>query len=69
LTMDVILLTVTDRRLIRPLVREGAPHGQDNNRQTGTNILAMSPRGGSTPRLITGRNVTLIVTYESDICA
>jgi hypothetical protein len=31
LTMDLILLTVADKRQTRPLVREGAPHQQTRN--------------------------------------
>jgi hypothetical protein len=31
---ELILPTITDKRQTRPLVREGAPHGQDSNIQT-----------------------------------
>jgi hypothetical protein len=31
---ELILPTMTDKRQTRPLVREGAPHGEDSNFQT-----------------------------------
>jgi hypothetical protein len=42
--MDLILLTVTDRKQTQPLIREGASHGQDSNRRTGTNIWLLSQK-------------------------
>jgi hypothetical protein len=38
LTLDLILLTMIDKWQTRPLVREGAPYGQDSNFQTRMNI-------------------------------
>jgi hypothetical protein len=40
----VLLSTAADTGQIRPLVREGAPHGQDSNRQTGTNVWSWVPK-------------------------
>jgi hypothetical protein len=53
LTNDLLLLTDSDKRQTRPLVREGAPYGQDSNFHTRINIW------GSTPRLTVSCNVTL----------
>jgi hypothetical protein len=44
LTID-LLLTITDKRLTCPLVREVAPHGQDSNLQTRINIWSWAQTG------------------------
>jgi hypothetical protein len=43
LTMYYTLMTVTDRRQTRPLVREGAPQIQQSNFQTENNIWSQFP--------------------------
>jgi hypothetical protein len=59
--MDLILLTMADKWQTRPLVREGAPHGQDSNFQTRMNIWSWGPTGldTKTDRLTVSCSVTL----------
>jgi hypothetical protein len=40
----------SDKRQIRPPIRKSAPHEQDSNCQTGTNVWSWAPRRSSTPR-------------------
>jgi hypothetical protein len=43
LTTDLLLLTMTDKRQTRPLIRECAPEGQDSNSQTESNTWSWAP--------------------------
>jgi hypothetical protein len=45
----------SDKWQSRPLVREGAPHGQDNNCQTGTNTWSWAPGGARHQNRLTDR--------------
>jgi hypothetical protein len=53
----------------QPLVREGAPYGQDFNFSIKNKYLVMSPRRGSTPRLTVSHSVTLTLTSITHISA
>jgi hypothetical protein len=43
--MYLILLTVTDKKQTRPLLRENVLHEQGRNCQTGTNVWPRVPEG------------------------
>jgi hypothetical protein len=68
---ELILPTMTDKRQTRPLVREGAPHGQDSNFQQEETSGHESQLGldtktdRQTDRLTVSRNVTLILMDSS----
>jgi hypothetical protein len=67
LAIDWILLTVTDRKSTRPLVREGAPQRQDSNFQAESNIWSQVPEWTRHQDILTDwlavrRNMTLTLT-------